>query len=325
MQQACQIFQRASCRKTQAAQSIGKGHDIRATRSDQRVENRHDMTTIDGAQHLAHAGFGQHTGAKCDRLIGQRQGIAHRTSRRTRQQAQRAGIGRHRFSLQHCRQMSKHRLRRHRSQIELQATRQDGDRHLLRIRRGEHEFKVIRRLFQRLQHRIEGGVGQHMDFVDHVDLEAAEYRLVDRLIEQLRNLLDTPIRCGVQFDVVDEAAGINVPAGITNSAGRRCDRALAISAGAIQALGQNPRHGGLADAACACEQIGMVQALLGQGIGQRLHDMFLPDQLFKIVRAVFARKDQITHGTTFYGRATLPGCQEISAAAALAKPDSPTL
>ena len=80
-----------------------------------------------------------------------------------------------------------HRRRRHVPQIELQAARQNRHRHLLRIRRRENEFHVLGRLFQSLQHRIEGMRREHVHFVDHVDLVAPLRGRVDRPIEQRRN------------------------------------------------------------------------------------------------------------------------------------------
>jgi hypothetical protein len=36
-------------------------------------------------------------------------------------------------------------------------------------------------------------------------------------------------------------------------------------------------------------------ALLGDGVGKRLRDVFLPDDVGKTLRAVFSRYDLITH------------------------------
>ena len=40
------------------------------------------------------------------------------------------------------------------------------------------------------------------------------HRLVDRLVEQLRDLVDAAVRGRVELDVVDEAAGVDVAAGL---------------------------------------------------------------------------------------------------------------
>ena len=48
-------------------------------------------------------------------------------------------------------------------------TGKDGRGQLLRIRRGQEELDVARRLLQRLEQRVERGAAQHVDLVDDVD------------------------------------------------------------------------------------------------------------------------------------------------------------
>ncbi len=178
---------------------------------------------------------------------------------------------------------------RHLLQIELQAARQHRDRNLLRVGGGEDELDVAWRLFQRLQHRVEGVVGQHMHFVDHVDLEASDRRRVDRLVEQLGHLVDAAVRCRVHLDVVDEAARIDLGAGLADAAGLRGDAAVAVRPGAIQGLGQDARQRGLADAARTGKQVGVMQPLLFQRMRERAHHVLLADQRGEIPGAPFAR------------------------------------
>ncbi len=253
------------------------------------------MPAVHRTQHLPHGRFGQRSCAKRNRLIRQRQRIAHRTARRTRQQAKRARFGSDAFVLQHTGQMRLHRLRRHRPQVELQAARQHGRRHLLRVRRGEHEFQVLGRLFQRLQHRVEGRRGEHVNFVDHVDLEAPHHRLVDRLIEQRRDLFDTAIGGCVELHIVDEAPAVDVTTRMAHTARMRRDAALPVRPHAVERFGQQPRHRRLAHAARSGEQVGMVQAPLRERIRERLHDVLLPHQLLEVEWPVFAREDDVAH------------------------------
>ncbi len=70
--------------------------------------------------------------------------------------------------------------------------------------------------------------GQHVHFVDHEDLEAALHRLVDRLLEQRLHLVDAAVGGGVELGVVDEAAAVDVAAGLADAAGRGGDAALAV-------------------------------------------------------------------------------------------------
>ena len=149
---------------------------------------------------------------------------------------------------------------RHLLQVELQAARQHGDRDLLRVGGREDELDVLRRLFQRLQHRVEGVVGQHVHLVDHVDLVARVRRRVHGLLEQLRHFVDAAVRRRVHLDIVDEAAGVDRDAGFAHAARLGGDAAVAVRADAVERLGQDARQRGLADAAGPGEQVGVVQA-----------------------------------------------------------------
>ena len=94
-------------------------------------------------------------------------------------------------------------------EIEPLAARDDGRRHLMRFRRRQHEDDVGRRLFQRLQQRVEGRLRQHMHLVNEVDLvgiNAARGSEV-RLLAQAADLVDTAITRRVQLDQVERAAG----------------------------------------------------------------------------------------------------------------------
>jgi hypothetical protein len=62
-------------------------------------------------------------------------------------------------------------------------------------------------------------------------------------------------------------------------------------------LGEDARNGGLADTAGAGEQIRMVQAVIVEGVHQRLLHVVLPDQFGEIARAPLARQDLVTHLT----------------------------
>jgi hypothetical protein len=65
--------------------------------------------------------------------------------------------------------------------------------------------------------------------------------------------------------------------------------------GAIEALGENAGDGGLARAARPDEEVGVGDALLGNGVGQGLGDVLLADDVLEPLRAVFARYDLVRH------------------------------
>ncbi|MNS92609.1 hypothetical protein D3C72_1267520 [compost metagenome] len=191
--------------------------------------------------------------------------------------------------------MFEHRLGRHRPQVELQAARQHRDRHLLRIGRGQHELEVLGRLLERLEHRVERGVREHVHFVDHEDLEAPLHRLVDRLFQQALHLVHAPVRCSVQLGVVREAAAVDVGAGGAHTTRRGGDAALPVRPLAVQRLGQNARHRRLAHTARAREQVSVVQPLRIERIGEGLHHMLLPHHFGEIAGTVLAGEHEVGH------------------------------
>ena len=118
--------------------------------------------------------------------------------------------------------------------------------------------------------------GEHVHFVDHEDLEAPLHRLVDRLLQQRLHLVHAAVGRRIELGVVDEAARIDVLARLAHTARRGRDAALPVRPLAVERLGQDARHRGLADAARAGEQVGVMQPLRGQRVFERLHHMLLP-------------------------------------------------
>ena len=142
--------------------------------------------------------------------------------RGARDQRQRAGVVRDVLRRRGCASMrAADQRRRQRLQVELQAARQHGHRNLLRVGRRQHELDVLGRLLERLQHRVERGLRQHVHFVDQVDLVAADRRRVARVVEDLAHVVDAGVRRGVELEQVDEAAGVDVDARGADAARRR--------------------------------------------------------------------------------------------------------
>ena len=65
--------------------------------------------------------------------------------------------------------------------------------------------------------------------------------------------------------------------------------------GAVEALGKNPRQGRLAGSPWPAEQVGMRDALAAAGVGQRLADVILTDDIAEALRTVFAGYDLVRH------------------------------
>ena len=126
----------------------------------------------------------------------------------------------------------------------------------LRVRGGQHEDHVRRRLLQRLEEGVEGRAREHVDLVDDVDLEApraGEYFTFSRSVR----ISSTPLLLAASISSM--STGAPETKSQAGRASRRRPRAAG-ARGAGQRLGQQPRGGGLADAARAGEEVGVGDA-----------------------------------------------------------------
>ena len=136
--------------------------------------------------------------------------------------------------------------------IEPLAARLDRSEHLVWLSRGEDELDMLGRFFEDLQQRVERAGTEHVNFVDDVDLEACPCRTIDGIFAKLADVIDAGVGGTVDLDDVDIVALIDGYATVTFEAGID---GRAVGFEAVEAFGENAGHGGLADAACAAQQI----------------------------------------------------------------------
>ena len=194
------------------------------------------------------------------------------------------------------------------AQIEALAARQHRHRDLADFGGGEDEFGVRRRLLQRLQEGVEGRGRQHVDFVDDVDLVARAGRRVAHAVIDLPDVVDAGVGGGVHLQHVHVPAfhdRLAMHAGAGHVDGRRLHRAVRRLV--VQGARQNPRGGGLADAADAGEDPGLRNPPGLERVRQRPHHGVLADQMLETVGAIFARQHPIGLGR---------GCSDSRVAAA---------
>ncbi len=150
-----------------------------------------------------------------------------------------------------------------------------------------------RRLFQRLQQRVEGLLRQHVHFVDDVDLVARRDRSVAHALDQLAHVVDAGARRRVHLDHVDVAILGDRRAVGADAAGIDSGTTVAVGANAVQRAGNDARGRGLADAAHAGEHEGVGDAARGDGVAQGAHHRLLADQGGEIDGTVFAGEDTV--------------------------------
>ena len=255
-----------------------------------RIEQREYASALDRAEHRAHVNRAHAARAIGDRLIEQRQTIAQGTVRRARQFSQRIGFEDNAFGIEDMLHLAGDLCRQQALEIEFEAARQHGDRKLLRIRRRQQELHVRRRLFERLEQRVERRLRQHVHFVDQIDLEAAARRGILRVFDDVAHIVDAGVAGGIDLEQIDETPGVDVDTGAALAT-----RSRRLAALAVQRFGEDARNRRLADTARAGEQERMMHAIGIERIAERAHDVFLADQLGKPFRPPFARKDLIRH------------------------------
>jgi len=147
---------------------------------------------------------------------------------------------------------------------------------------------VLGRLFQRLEQRIESRRGEHVHFVDDVNLEASPAGADVDIAAELADFIDAAVARAVNFKHIEVATNRNSEAVITYAAGRG-----GRPVHAVQRLGEDAGRRCFADAASAGEEIGVANTVGGDGIGEGLRDLVLADELTEILRAIPARYDHI--------------------------------
>ena len=272
----------------------------------QRLEQIDDLAAVGKAEHLPYVFGANRTGRRrCaagsagmrDRLVEQRECVAHRALGGARDQPQRFRLGGDRFLAGDARQMLDQKRRVDPPKIEPLAARKDGNGDLADFRRGEHELGVRRRLFQRLEERIEGGARKHVHFVEDVDLVARrDRRIADRIVDRA-DVLDAVVRGRVHLDDVEMPAlhdRLAVYAENRHVDRRAGDRA--VRQFVIERARQDTRRRGLADPAHAREHPGLRNAAALEGVRNRADHRILADQIREGRWPVFAREHAIGTG-----------------------------
>ena len=227
---------------------------------------------------------------KRNRLIGEAERITHAAVSGDGQRLQGFGFRLDPLGAQNAGQPFTDQRRRQTFEVELQATRQNRDRQLLRIGGREQKTDMRRRLFQRLQQGIEGMLREHVHLIDQVHLVTAARGRVLHVVEQLAGVVDLGARGRIDFDQINKAPLVDLLAGAAAAAGSGGHTGFA-----VQAFRDDPTQRGFANAPGAGEQHGVVNALLLKRIAQGLDHVLLARHLLESAWAPFARQCLIGH------------------------------
>ncbi len=179
---------------------------------------------------------------------------------------------------------------------EVLAARADGLRNVFRLRGGHHEDDVRRGLFERLEQRVEGGLGDLVRFVEDIDLVTVARRRIARRLAQLANLIDAAVGGGIDFDHIHGVALADLDAGVARAArlGRGSLSRPDLGA-AVERHGQNARDGGLADAPVPGKNVAVRDAILAERIEQRARDVVLAGNVGEALRSIFSGQNLVGH------------------------------
>ena len=150
----------------------------------------------------------------------------------------------------------------------------------------QDEDGMWRRLFQRFEEGIGSLLGDHVDFIDDVDLVARLVGSEVNFFPQLADFIDTAVAGGIHLDDIQGAALIDGTAHLAFIAGLALYRLQA-----VDRLGQDAPGAGLAGASGTAEEIGMGDVPAVDGIAQCLGNMLLTDYFRKGLGTPFAIKN----------------------------------
>src|SRR5256884_6386052 len=237
-----------------------------------------------------------------DQLIEQRDTVAHRAPRETRQQRQASWVDSDLLLIDDHRQPRRDRSRLDPTEVEPLAAGGDRQRDFVRFGRRQHKDDVWRRLLERLQQGVEGLRRQHVRLIDDVDLDLQNGRQILHPFPQVTDFVDAAVGGGIDLDQVDGRAASDLDAVRADAA-----RLRALEVQTVDRLGQDPGGRRLPGASYAGEEIGMRHAALLHRVLQRLGNRILPDQLAKFLGAVLVVKGLVGHAARkFYGPAEPP-------------------
>ena len=173
-----------------------------------------------------------------------------------------------------------------RAEVEALDAREDGLGDLLRVGGAEDEDDVLGWLLEGLEQRVERLCREHVDLVDDVELVAAAHGgVADAVDDLLAHVVDARARRGVELVDVGVLAGGDQPALLARAVGQVAGGLLA-----HERLREDARHGGLARAARAAEEVGVARAPLEDGVLEGRHDVLLAHDVGKRLRAVLPVK-----------------------------------
>ena len=262
----------------------------------QRLTEAEDLVLRGQAEHGEDVRLLDFIATKADQLVKRGFRVAHPAVGAAGDGKQRGLVNLHLFQPGDVRQVFDNERGGDAAQVKSLAAGKDGGQHFLRVGGGEQELHMRGRLLEGLEQRVKSRRGEHVNFVNDVDFVRSGGRRVFAGLAEFAHLFHAVVAGPVDLDHIERPAF-----GDFEAAGIVIAEVHLGSAGAVQAFGEDAGDGGFARAARPAKQVGMGDALLFDGVGKRLRDMLLPDDIGKPLGPVFPRNDLITHENQMSG------------------------
>ncbi len=285
-----QVATEAPCVVAVRVERMERPHGGRRVTVEDGLGDGDDEPAVGAADHLAHHGVIDDLCVRREQLLEQRLRVAEAPVGLAGEQ--RYGLGRERSPLggDRAAQVVDEPLQPDAPEVVGLAARHDRRQHLLRIGRREDELDVRRRLFQRLQERVERMRREHVHLVDDVDLEPALHRPVHDGLHQVAHLVDLRVRRAVDLEHIERDALGDLVTGRARVA--RIGRGPAL---ALECLGEDARGRRLPHPAGPAEEERMRDAAGANGRLQRPRRVLLADDVLEALWPQPSGQDPIRH------------------------------
>ena len=287
-----QILEEIVCKKRQILPVMFDAPDACDGTGDIAVQNgfchRRQSFARRNAQNFGGAFARNRRRRKSNDLIHRAERISHAAARRARNQPQRRRLEFDMLGLGNFRQMRKQIFVSDALKVVALATAQDCDGNFVRVGRRKDENHMRRRLFERLEQRIERLGREHVDFVDDINLVSIARRRIAHGLEDFADFVNPPVGRAVDLDDVHRTALGNFAAALACIAGLFARGMLA-----VERLGKDARRRRLSHAARPRKQKRMRHAVLHNRVLQRHRNVLLPHQIGKCLRAPLSGQNDI--------------------------------
>ncbi len=189
---------------------------------------------------------------------------------------------RHTLPLGNLRQPIVDALGRDTAEVETLAAGYNGGQDSVGLGGAENENHVSRRLFQGFQKGVGSLIGEHVGFVNDINLAPALGGGKVNLVPNLTDVLNAPVAGRIHLYGIHKALFIG---GAAHGAGIAGVAFLGVKA--IDRLGDDPGGSGFSGAPGAAEQVGMGNPTLHYGLPQGASHVFLAYQVAEAARPPF--------------------------------------